>query len=171
MGSKRIAQEPGVSRGAVKRHLAAGGWQPFSGRRCVASGSTARMIGCASGFAGTAAPPTRCGQELAAEKGIAPSLRTVERALKPRRPPLAGLPPFRPCRTLVRRVKNECVVEVDGNACSVLWRLIGETVEVVVAAGQVRVRSRIAVATTASPNALPHSATLRSEAISMAPFS
>jgi IstB-like ATP binding protein/Mu transposase-like protein len=32
------------------------------------------------------------------------------------------------------------VVEVDGNAYSVPWRLIGETVEVTVAAGQVRVR-------------------------------
>ncbi|HEX6001234.1 MAG TPA: IS21 family transposase [Hyphomicrobiaceae bacterium] len=54
--------------------------------------------------------------------------------------PLAGRPPFRSCRILARRVKNDCVVEVDGNAYSVPWRLIGETVEVTVAAGQVRVR-------------------------------
>jgi hypothetical protein len=58
--------------------------------------------------------------------------------------PLAGRPPFRTCRTLERRVKNDCVVEVDGNAYSVPWRLIGETVEVTVAGGpgtgQVRVR-------------------------------
>jgi transposase len=54
--------------------------------------------------------------------------------------PLADRPPFRTCRTLVRRVKNDCVVEVDGNAYSVPWQLIGETVEVTVAAGQVRVR-------------------------------
>jgi Mu transposase-like protein/DDE family transposase len=58
--------------------------------------------------------------------------------------PLAGRPPFRACRTLVRRVKGDCVVEVDGNAYSVPWRLIGETVEVTVVAGpgsgRVRVR-------------------------------
>jgi hypothetical protein len=39
-----------------------------------------------------------------------------------------------------RRVRNDCTVEVDGNAYSVPWRLIGETVEVVIATGQVRVR-------------------------------
>ncbi len=54
--------------------------------------------------------------------------------------PLAERPPFRTCRTLERRVKNDCAVEVDGNAYSVPWRLIGERVEVMVAAGQVRVR-------------------------------
>jgi transposase len=54
--------------------------------------------------------------------------------------PLAERPPFRACRTLERRVRNDCAVEVDGNAYSVPWRLIGERVEVIVAAGQVRVR-------------------------------
>jgi transposase len=54
--------------------------------------------------------------------------------------PLADRPPFRACRTLERRVRNDCAVEVDGNAYSVPWRLIGERVEVIVAAGQVRVR-------------------------------
>jgi transposase len=53
---------------------------------------------------------------------------------------LADRPPFRACRTLERRVRNDCAVEVDGNAYSVPWRLIGERVEVTVAAGQVRVR-------------------------------
>lgn len=71
--------------------------------------------------------------------GETPALR-FERTEKAALKPLAGRPPFRTCRTLVRRVKNDCVVEVDGNAYSVPWRLIGETVEVVVAAGQVRVR-------------------------------
>ena len=37
-------------------------------------------------------------------------------------------------------MRNDCAVEVDGNAYSVPWRLIGERVEVTVAAGQVRVR-------------------------------
>jgi transposase len=54
--------------------------------------------------------------------------------------PLADRPPFRACRTLERRVRNDCAVEIDGNAYSVPWRLIGERVEVIVAAGQVRVR-------------------------------
>jgi transposase len=54
--------------------------------------------------------------------------------------PLADRPAFGACRTLERRVRNDCAVEVDGNAYSVPWRLIGERVEVIVAAGQVRVR-------------------------------
>jgi hypothetical protein len=54
--------------------------------------------------------------------------------------PLGGRPLFGACRTLTRRVSNDCAVEVDGNAYSVPWRLIGESVEVIVAAGQVRVR-------------------------------
>ena len=54
--------------------------------------------------------------------------------------PLADRPPFRTCRTLERRVTNDCAVEVDGNAYSVPWRLIGERVEVLVTPGQVRVR-------------------------------
>lgn len=75
--------------------------------------------------------------------------------------PLADRPPFRTCRTLERRVKNDCAVEVDGNTYSVprrgllaaspaeigskaswpsMARLIGERVELIVAGGQVRVR-------------------------------
>lgn len=48
--------------------------------------------------------------------------------------------PFQTCRVLERRVRNDCAVEVDGNAYSVPWRLIGEQVEVVVSCRQVRVR-------------------------------
>jgi hypothetical protein len=40
----------------------------------------------------------------------------------------------------VRTVRNDCAIEVDGNAYSVPWRLIGERVAVTVAAGQVRIR-------------------------------
>jgi transposase len=54
--------------------------------------------------------------------------------------PLTDRPSFQACRTLERRVRNDCAVEVDGNAYSVPWRLIGERVEVIVAAGEVRVR-------------------------------
>ncbi len=53
--------------------------------------------------------------------------------------PLEGRPPFRQVRDLVRRVSSDCCVEVDTNAYSVPWRLIGETVRVVVAGGRVAI--------------------------------
>ena len=53
--------------------------------------------------------------------------------------PIAGTPPFAAARELVRKVQADCAIEVDGNAYSVPWRLIGETVRVVVAGGQLRV--------------------------------
>jgi hypothetical protein len=53
--------------------------------------------------------------------------------------PLGGRPPFRQVRELVRRVQNDCAVEVDGNSYSVPWRLIGVSVGVTVADGRVRV--------------------------------
>jgi transposase len=53
--------------------------------------------------------------------------------------PVAGVPPFLAARDLVRRVSSDCAVEVDGNAYSVPWRLIGERVSVTVADGTVRV--------------------------------
>ncbi|HET7251898.1 MAG TPA: IS21 family transposase [Gemmatimonadales bacterium] len=58
------------------------------------------------------------------------------RALKP----LNGRPPFRQAREFVRRVQADCTIEVDANSYSVPWRLIGESVAVVVADGRVRVR-------------------------------
>jgi transposase len=53
--------------------------------------------------------------------------------------PLAGTPPFVSARDLLRRVGADCAVEVDGNAYSVPWRLIGERVRVTVGGGSVRV--------------------------------
>jgi transposase len=53
--------------------------------------------------------------------------------------PIDGRPPFRQVRELVRRVQADCAVEVDTNAYSVPWRLIGETVAVVVSDGHVRI--------------------------------
>ena len=50
-----------------------------------------------------------------------------------------GRPPFRQRRELVRRVQSDCSVEVDTNAYSVPWRLIGESVQVVVSNGRVHV--------------------------------
>jgi len=54
--------------------------------------------------------------------------------------PLTGRPPFRQIRELVRKVQADCAVEVDSNAYSVPWRLIGESVQVSVSAGRVRIR-------------------------------
>jgi hypothetical protein len=54
--------------------------------------------------------------------------------------PLAGTPPFRLTRELVRRVQADCCIAVDGNAYSVPWRLIGETVVVAITGARLRVR-------------------------------
>jgi hypothetical protein len=53
----------------------------------------------------------------------------------------AGRPPLGTCHTQERRVRKDCAVDVDGNAYSAPWRLIGERVEAIVAAGLVRVRA------------------------------
>jgi len=53
--------------------------------------------------------------------------------------PLAGTPPFISARDLLRRVGADCAIEVDGNAYSVPWRLIGERVRVTVGGDSVRV--------------------------------
>ena len=45
--------------------------------------------------------------------------------------PLDGQPPFLQVRDLIRRVGSDCCIEVDTNAYSVPWRLIGETVRAV----------------------------------------
>ncbi|MBD9573663.1 hypothetical protein IB272_34610, partial [Ensifer sp. ENS08] len=39
----------------------------------------------------------------------------------------------------IRKVHADCAIEVDTNAYSVPWRLIGEIVEVTISGGQVRV--------------------------------
>jgi transposase len=71
--------------------------------------------------------------------GEAPMVR-FQRDEAQRLKPIGGRPPFRSCRELVRTVRSDCAIEVDGNAYSVPWRLIGERVAVTVAAGQVRIR-------------------------------
>ena len=53
--------------------------------------------------------------------------------------PIVGIPPFAAARELVRKVQADCAVEVDGNAYSVPWRLIGETVRVVIAGDRLRI--------------------------------
>jgi transposase len=50
-----------------------------------------------------------------------------------------GLSPFETIRELIRRVHADCSVEVESNAYSVPWRLIGESVRVAVSGGIVRI--------------------------------
>jgi transposase len=52
----------------------------------------------------------------------------------------AAIPPFQAMRELIRKVQADCVIDVDGNAYSVPWRLIGETVQVVITASLLRIR-------------------------------
>lgn len=52
---------------------------------------------------------------------------------------IAGRPPFQAVRELIRRVQNDCAIEIDGNAYSVPWRLIGETVRATIMDGTVRI--------------------------------
>ncbi|WP_051248750.1 IS21 family transposase [Inquilinus limosus] len=54
--------------------------------------------------------------------------------------PLDGRPPFRQVRDLTRKVQSDCCIEVDTNAYSVPWRLIGETVRAVIAGGRISIR-------------------------------
>jgi hypothetical protein len=52
--------------------------------------------------------------------------------------PLAGRPPFQQIRELIRRVQADCCVEIDGNAYSVPWRLVGAGVMVEIGGGRLR---------------------------------
>ena len=61
--------------------------------------------------------------------------RAEAKALKP----VAGVPPFHAARELIRRVQSDCAVEIEGNAYSVPWRLIGETVRATITDGVVRI--------------------------------
>jgi transposase len=59
--------------------------------------------------------------------------------------PLSGRAPFGQLRDLVRKVQPDCAIDLDTNSYSVPWRLVGETVRVVVLAGRVIVRHAGAV--------------------------
>ena len=52
---------------------------------------------------------------------------------------LDGRPPLRQVCDLVRRVSSDCCIEVDTNTYRVPWRLICETVRVVVSGGRVSI--------------------------------
>jgi hypothetical protein len=69
------------------------------------------------------------------ETPLARFARAEATALKP----TAGIPAFHVARELIRRVGSDCTIEVDSNAYSVPWRLIGESVLVTVTKTAVRV--------------------------------
>lgn len=54
--------------------------------------------------------------------------------------PLGGRAAFGQLRDLIRKVRPDCAIDLDTNSYSVPWRLVGETVQVVVLAGRVIVR-------------------------------
>lgn len=68
-----------------------------------------------------------------------PPIARFQRAEAAALRPCAGIPPFAAVRELVRKVQADCVIEVDGNAYSVPWRLIGESVRVTLAGDVLRV--------------------------------
>ena len=70
--------------------------------------------------------------------GVAPIERFADEAGALR--PLVGRTPFGQLRDLVRKVQSDCAIDLDTNSYSVPWRLIGESVQVVVLAGRVIIR-------------------------------
>ena len=68
-----------------------------------------------------------------------PPLQRFERAEASALRPLPAKAPFLQVRELTRRVHTDACIELDTNRYSVPWRLIGETVTVVVSERQVRV--------------------------------
>ena len=83
-GIKRIAKELGCSHMTVRHYVAQGGWLPYRGgrRRRALGGLEDWLAECFRRHAGNADVVR---QELAAEKGIKLSLRTVEREVAPLR--------------------------------------------------------------------------------------
>ncbi len=68
-----------------------------------------------------------------------PPIERFEREERTALRPLAAKAPFLQVRELSRRVHSDACVELDTNRYSVPWRLIGESVTVSVADGQVRI--------------------------------
>jgi transposase len=77
-------------------------------------------------------------QRVHGTTGMAPAERFAGEAEALR--PLGGRAPFGQLRDLVRKVQADCAIDLDTNSYSVPWRLIGESVQVVVLGGRIVVR-------------------------------
>jgi transposase len=77
-------------------------------------------------------------QRVHGTTGVVPAERFASEAGALR--PLGGRAPFGQLRDLVRKVQADCAIDLDTNSYSVPWRLIGESVQVVVLGGRVIVR-------------------------------
>ncbi|EIM30699.1 IS21 family transposase [Microvirga lotononidis] len=77
-------------------------------------------------------------QRVHGTTGVAPAERFADEAGALR--PLGARAPFGQLRDLVRKVQADCAIDLDTNSYSVPWRLIGESVQVVVLGGRVIVR-------------------------------
>ena len=77
-------------------------------------------------------------QRVHGTTGVAPAERFAQEAGALR--PLGARAPFGQLRDLVRKVQADCAIDLDTNSYSVPWRLIGESVQVVVLGGRVIVR-------------------------------
>ena len=88
-GAKRISRELGISRNTAKDYIATDGWTPYRQpqRKKALDGQEAWLRERLRRHRGNA---DVIRQELAAEKGIIVSLRTVERAVQPYRQELAA---------------------------------------------------------------------------------
>ena len=134
-GIKRIAHELGCSHMTVRRYVAAGGYVPYRrpvGRRRALAGLEGWLSERFRRHGGNADVVR---QELLAEKGIALSLRTIEREVAPFRRELA-----REARATVRFEtppghqlqidfgERRVVIGALRRRCSCLWRRLGSRV-------------------------------------------
>ena len=114
-GTKRIAAELGCSRNTVKRWIAEGGWREMApvSRRKSLDGLEDWVAGRFRQHAGNADVVR---QELAAEKDVVVSLRTVERAVAHLRQALRAEAVAARCLTFDRQVAEFqiCIAVLDG---------------------------------------------------------
>ena len=81
-GRRRIARELGCSPETVRKYLRQGGWQPY-GKPCRNTVLDGQREWLRQRFLAHRGNADVVRQELASEKGIEVSLRTVERAVEP----------------------------------------------------------------------------------------